>query len=737
MGGQPIRPLVLIAPADRQALLAADHSDPFFVLGAHPSDGGIVIRAFVPGAQGLQVTDPDSGQSLADLDRIDDAGLFAGLIDGAALPFAYRLRGMAEGQSWDFDDPYRFGPVIGELDEHLFSEGTHVALYDMLGAHCRTHEGVPGVHFALWAPGARRVSVVGDFNYWDSRRHMMRPRSSTGVWEIFIPGVGAGTAYKYEIKAADGTVQPLKADPFGFGAEEPPKTASIVRDLSGFAWTDDAWRRDRWTRQRVDAPISIYEAHLGSWRRHGDGRHLSYRDLADTLVPYVKDLGFTHLELLPVSEHPFSGSWGYQPIGLYAPTSRFGTPNDFRFFVDACHRAGLGVILDWVPGHFPADEHGLAMFDGTHLYDHADPKQGFQPDWNTLVFNFGRREVANYLIANALFWLKAYHADALRVDAVASMLYLDYSRKAGEWVPNALGGNENLDAIDFLQRMNAIAYGADGGVMTVAEESTAWPGVSRPTDTGGLGFGFKWNMGWMNDTLDYMHDDPVHRRHHHHKMTFAIDYAFSENFVLPLSHDEVVHGKGSLLTRMPGDSWQKFANLRAYFGFMWGHPGKKLLFMGGEMAQDTEWNHDSALPWFLLDRPENGGVQKLVRDLNRAYRDTPALHRRDCDAGGFRWILADAADESVFAFLRLGEADDPPVAVVSNFTPVPRENWRIGLPAAGRWREIVNTDAADYGGSGMGNLGAINAVADGWHGQPASAAITLPPLSTLMLIADG
>ena len=737
MGGQPIRPPVLIAPADRDALLAADHSDPFSVLGAHPTDGGIIIRAFVPGAHGLQVTDPDSGDALADLDRIDDAGLFAGLIGGATLPFAYRLRGMAEGQSWDFDDPYRFGPVIGELDEHLFSEGTHVALYDMLGAHCRTHEGVPGVHFALWAPGARRVSVVGDFNHWDGRHHMMRPRSSTGVWEIFVPGVGAGAAYKYEIKTADGTVQPLKADPFGFGAEEPPKTASVVRDLSGFAWTDEAWRRDRWTRQRVDAPISIYEAHLGSWRRHGDGRHLSYRDLADTLVPYVKDLGFTHLELLPVSEHPFSGSWGYQPIGLYAPTSRFGTPDDFRFFIDACHRAGLGVILDWVPGHFPADEHGLAMFDGTHLYEHADPKQGFQPDWNTLVFNFGRREVANYLIANALFWLKAYHVDGLRVDAVASMLYLDYSRKAGEWVPNALGGNENLDAIDFLQRMNAIAYGTDGGIMTVAEESTAWPGVSRPTDAGGLGLGFKWNMGWMNDTLDYMHDDPVHRRHHHHKMTFAIDYAFSENFVLPLSHDEVVHGKGSLLTRMPGDSWQKFANLRAYFGFMWGHPGKKLLFMGGEMAQDTEWNHDSALPWHLLDRPENAGVRKLVRDLNRAYRDTPALHRRDCDAGGFRWILADAADESVFAFARFGEGDDPPVAVVSNFTPVPRQNWQIGLPAAGRWREIVNTDAADYGGSGMGNLGAINAVADGWHGQPAAAAITLPPLSTLMLIADG
>ncbi len=724
----------LFSRADRDALLAADQGNPFAVLGPHEADGGVIVRAFVPGADGVDVLATDDGALLGKLERVDDAGLFAGLIAGAALPFSYRLRASAGDHGWAFDDPYRFGPVIGELDEHLISEGTHGSLYDMLGAHCQTIEGVSGTHFAVWAPGARRVSVVGPFNHWNGRQHPMRGRGRSGVWELFLPGIGDGTAYKYEIKADDGTVQPQKADPFGFGAEIPPATASIVRDLSGHDWSDADWLSGRRARNRVDAPISIYEAQLGSWRRHEDGSHLTYRELADTLVPYVKDLGFTHLELMPISEYPFAGSWGYQPVGLYAPTSRFGTPADFRAFVDACHGAEIGLLLDWVPGHFPSDDHGLAQFDGTHLYEHADPKQGFHPDWNTLVFNYGRPEVVNYLTANAQFWLDAYHVDGLRVDAVASMLYLDYSREDGEWVPNAFGSNENLEAIEFLKNTNRTVYGADDSIMTVAEESTAWSGVSRPTDAGGLGFGFKWNMGWMNDTLAYMGRDPVHRRHHHHQMTFALHYAYSENFILPLSHDEVVHGKGSLYQRMPGDPWQKFANLRAYFGFMWGHPGKKLLFMGGEFAQDSEWNHDIGLPWHLLDDAGHGGVQALVRDLNHAYRDHGALYRKDCEPAGFSWILADAAAESILAFVRHGGPGDAPVVVVCNYTPVPRTDWRIGLPMAGRWREIINTDAADYGGSGLGNLGGVSATDEGWHGQPASAQITLPPLATVMFV---
>ena len=736
MGGATPNIDRLFAPGDRAALLAADHGDPFAVLGPHRDGSGLVVRAFVPGATTLSAVVGAETEAEFPLIRCDPAGLFAGQISGANLPFAYRLKARAGEAMWTLEDPYRFGPVIGETDEHLISEGTHQALFDVLGAHCRRIEGIDGVHFAVWAPGARRVSVVGPFNDWDGRRHPMRARGRTGVWEIFLPGIGEGTVYKYEIRSRDGTVQPLKADPLGFGAEVPPATASIVRDLSGFSWSDEAWMGGRGERQRIDSPVTIYEVHPGSWRRREDGSFLSYRELAETLVPYARDMGFTHLELLPVSEHPFAGSWGYQPVGLYAPTSRFGTPEDFRQFVEACHRAELGVILDWVPGHFPADEHGLARFDGTHLYEHADPRQGFHPDWNTLVFNYGRPEVVNYLTANALFWLKTYHADGLRVDAVASMLYLDYSRQDGQWIPNAFGGNENLEAIAFLKTVNRNCYGADDTILTVAEESTAWPGVSRPTESGGLGFGFKWNMGWMNDTLAYMGRDPVHRRHHHHQMTFALHYAYSENFILPLSHDEVVHGKGSLYQRMPGDRWQKFANLRAYLGFMWGHPGKKLLFMGGEFGQDSEWNHDTGLPWHLLDDPGHAGVQRMVRDLNRAYRAHGALFRRDSDPDGFRWILPDAAAESILVFARFGGTDDLPVVVVCNFTPVPREDWRIGLPRAGRWREIINTDAADYGGSGIGNLGGMDADEEGWHGQPASAAITLPPLATLMLVPD-
>ena len=587
--------------------------------------------------------------------------------------------------------------------------------------------------FAVWAPNAKRASVVGDFNGWDGRRHPMRLHPGTGVWEIFLPGLGDGVAYKYEIRNRAGNILPLKADPFGFGAELRPKTASVVRKIDDFRWDDETWLAGRGVKSAVDAPVAIYEVHLGSWRRGEDNGFLStMRSFADQLIPYVKDMGFTHIELLPITEHPFDGSWGYQPIGLFAPTARHGDPAGFARFVDRCHEAGIGVLLDWVPGHFPTDEHGLGRFDGTALYEHEDPRQGFHQDWNTLIYNYGRPEVANYLHANALFWLDRYHLDGLRVDAVASMLYLDYSREEGEWVPNRFGGRENLEAIDLLKRMNELAYGEHEGVMTVAEESTSWPGVSKPTYAGGLGFGFKWNMGWMNDTLLYMSKDPVHRRWHHHQMTFGLLYAFSENFVLPLSHDEVVHGKGSILARMPGDAWQQFANVRAYYAFMWGHPGKKLLFMGQEFAQGSEWNADRSLDWHLLDVDFHRGVQTLVRDLNRLYRAEPALHQLDCDGAGFAWLEANDAENSVLAWLRKGTGRrSTPVMVICNFTPTPRKTYRLGLPAPGRWKEILNSDAEVYGGSDMGNLGVIEAEEVASHGQPYSASITLPPLATL------
>ncbi|MCW2306276.1 1,4-alpha-glucan branching protein GlgB [Rhodobium gokarnense] len=732
-------PTSAITVGEIAALLSADLADPFAVLGLHDADGGLVMRAYLPDADAVTVVDAASGEDVCDLDKAHDAGIFAGPVPGRTEWFPYRLAVTWGDWREEIEDPYRFPPVIGEMDEYLFSEGSHHRLYDRLGAHPTVHEGVWGTVFAVWAPNARRVSVVGDFNYWDGRRHMMRQRGRSGIYEIFVPGIGAGTTYKYEIKGPGGSILPLKADPVGFGAEHPPYTASIVREVGTRTWEDADWMESREARNSVTAPISIYEVHLGSWRKAGpESRFLTYRELADTLIPYAKDMGFTHLELLPVSEFPFDGSWGYQPVGLYAPTSRFGTLEDFEFFVETCHEAGLGLILDWVPGHFPADAHGLNQFDGTHLYDHMDPRRGFHPDWNTLIYNYGRPEVSNFLIANALYWLEQFHIDGLRVDAVASMLYLDYSRKEGEWLPNIYGGNHNLEAIDFLKRMNEVSYGRNPGIMTVAEESTSWSGVSRPTDGGGLGFGFKWNMGWMNDTLAYMGREPIHRRFHHNQMTFGMMYAYSENFVLPLSHDEVVHGKGSLIGRMPGDDWQKFANLRAYFGFMWTQPGKKLLFMGGEFAQWAEWNHNESLDWHLLEWAPHRGVQSLVRDLNRMYREHPTLHVRDCEPGGFEWLEANADAESIFAYLRLGNAGDRPVAVVSNFTPVPRENYRLGLPQPGRWREIMNTDAADYGGSGMGNQGAV--VADdsvGWHNRPCSALITVPPLSTVIFELDG
>ena len=704
------------------------------MLGPHGRGATRRVTAFDPGATALAVVTEGTAH---DLPPVPGA---PGLFDGpAAGDGPYRLRGTArDGSSWEMEDAYRFGPVLGEMDEHLIAEGTHRRLWHALGAHVIEHEGAQGTHFALWAPNARRASVVGDFNAWDGRRHAMRRRGSSGVFEIFLPGVGEGATYKFEIVGADGARVPHKADPVGFGSQHPPQTASVVRDLSGYGWRDDEWMASRGPRQARDAPISIYEVHLGSWRRRADGRSISYREAAQELVAYVRDLGFTHLELLPVSEHPFDGSWGYQPVGLYAPTIRFGPPHEFRDLVDAAHREGLGVLLDWVPGHFPADAHGLARFDGTHLYEHADPKEGFHQDWNTLIYNYGRAEVRNYLVANALYWLEEYHLDGLRVDAVASMIYRDYSRAEGQWIPNRHGGRENLEAIDFLRAVNVAAYGAHPGIMTVAEESTAFPGVSAPVDADGLGFGYKWNMGWMNDTLSYMGRDPIHRRHHHDQMTFGLHYAFTENFVLPISHDEVVHGKGSMLRRMPGDRDARFANLRAYYGFMWGHPGKKLLFMGQELGQDAEWNHDGSVDWAALSDPNHAGLRDLVRDLNRLYRAAPALHARDCEADGFRWIVGDDAANCVFAFLRLGREGDPPVVIVSNMTPVPRDDYRIGLPHGGVWREVMNTDAAAYGGTNGGNMGRVSATAEPSHGLPASASLSLPGLTTLFLMpGDG
>jgi len=729
-------PATLVDPGAAQAIARGDHDNPFSVLGLHEMDGRLVIRAFAPGAEAVEALDAATGETVAALAPVEGAdGVFAADVPGRTTRFAYRLRMRRGTEEWQLDDPYRFGPVLGEVDEYLIGEGSHQQLWQVLGAHVIEHEGVTGTHFAVWAPSARRVAVVADFNFWDGRRHVMRRRGTTGVWEIFVPGAGEGTHYKYQITAPDGTVLPLKADPIGFGAEHPPETASVVRDLRGRRWRDDAWMARRAEAQRIDRPISIYEVHLGSWRRvpEDGGRRLSYHELSHQLVDYVRDLGFTHIELLPVSEYPFDGSWGYQPIGLYAPTIRHGTPGEFRDFVEACHAAGLGLILDWVPGHFPTDQHGLGCFDGTALYEHADPKEGFHPDWNTLVYNYGRREVANYLIANALYWLGEHHVDALRVDAVASMLYRDYSRAEGEWVPNIHGGRENLEAIAFLRHVNETVYREVPGIATFAEESTAWPAVSQPTSQGGLGFGYKWNMGWMNDTLQYMRRDPIHRRYHHHQMTFGLIYAFSENFVLPLSHDEVVHGKGSLIGKMPGHGAEKFANLRAYYGFMWTHPGKKLLFMGGEFAQGREWNHDISLDWHLLDHGWHRGVQTLVRDLNRLYRETPALHVKDCEVAGFQWIEPNDADESIYAYARFGHADDPPVVIISNFTPVHRMHWRVGLPAAGRWIEVLNTDAPAYGGEGRGNNGVMESEPVSWQGRPQSVALSLPPLATVVL----
>ena len=725
----------MLRTEDVTAIAHADHGDPFAVLGMHVAGGEVTVRAFLPQAGRVEVVDSASSQSVAELQRVEADGFFSATVPGRTKAFRYRLRLTVGAHVWDIEDPYRFGTVLGDVDVYLMGEGRHLRLYEKLGAHPRRIDDVDGTTFAVWAPNAKRVSVVGTFNDWDGRRHPMRIRPGAGVWEIFLPGVAEGSVYKYEILSADGRLQPLKADPVAFAAERSPGTASVVAIPGAASWNDATWLASRAAAQRRDAPIAIYEAHLGSWKRANGNRYLTYRELADDLVPYVASLGFTHIELMPVSEHPFDGSWGYQPIGMFAPTSRFGAPADFAAFVDRAHQAGIGVLVDWVPGHFPTDTYGLGLFDGTHLYEHADPRQGFQPDWNTLIFNFDRNEVVNFLIANALFWTDRYHIDGLRVDAVASMLYLDYSRKDGEWIPNRFGGRENLGAIAFLQRTNEAVYGESNGAITIAEESTAFPKVSEPVYNGGLGFGYKWNMGWMHDSLAYIHEDPINRRYHQDQLTFSFMYAFSENFVLPLSHDEIVYGKGSMIGKMPGDDWQRFANLRAFYGYMYAHPGKKLLFMGDEFAQEREWNHDRSLDWYLLDDARHSGVQRLVGDLNRCYRRLPALYERDTEAAGFDFLLSDR-DGGVIAFARRGSDGDDLVIAVTNFTPVVRYNYRFGVPAEGTYVEALNTDAALYGGSGVGN-GPLTAEHFGLSGRAFSLNMTLPPLATVLLERAG
>jgi 1,4-alpha-glucan branching enzyme len=726
-----------------EAIVRGQHGDPFAVLGPHRVDAGgkpaIAVRAFLPDAATARVLPRGDGGPPLAMERVDDAGLFEAVVLAATEPFAYRLEvRSADGGAREVEDPFRLPPVLTPYDLYLLAEGRHEDAYDKLGAHRRALDGKEGVLFAVWAPNARRVSVVGDFNDWDGRRHPMRRHPGAGIWEIFVPDVPEGACYKFEVLAASGDLLALKADPYAFAFE--PATASgasVVCTLEGFEWRDGEWLAARERRNALDAPVAIYEVHLGSWMRvpeEGD-RPLTYRELAERLPAYVRDMGYTHVELLPVAEHPFYGSWGYQTIGMFAPTRRYGTPHDFMTLVDALHRAGIGVLVDWVPAHFPRDPHGLVYFDGTHLYEHADPRQGAHPDWGTLVYNYGRNEVQNFLLASGLFWLDRYHVDGLRVDAVASMLYLDYSRRAGEWVPNPHGGRENLDAIAFLRRFNELAYREHPGAMTAAEESTAWPMVSRPTWLGGLGFGYKWNMGWMHDVLDYLSREPIHRKHHHHQLTFGLLYAWHENFVLALSHDEVAHGKGSLLGKMPGDEWQRFANLRALHAFMYGHPGKKLLFMGGEFAQSREWHHDRSLDWHLLEAGpyHHRGMQRLVRDLNHLYRREPALHEVDFSPAGFEWMDCNNWEQSIVAFVRRARNPEDCVLVVCNFTPVPRAGYRIGVPAWGFYRELLNTDAACYGGSNVGNAGGVEAQAIPWHGQPHSVVLSLPPLGVLVL----
>lgn len=720
------------------ALVEGVHENPFELLGPHPveQDGrtALAVRAYLPDKQQVWVLDP-AHQASRPMRQIHPAGLFEAICPVPRDPHTRYMFRVAnnDGGVTTMHDPYAFDSFLTDFDFYLFGEGRHERIFEKIGAHPRTVDGVSGTNFAVWAPNATSVSVVGGFNDWDGRRHPMRKHIPSGIWELFVPDVLDGVEYKYRIRSWDGQVSD-RADPFGFAAELPPRTASVVADLDRYQWNDQGWMERRRTQSSLNQPISIYEVHLGSWRRSEDRQHgwLDYRQLAHELVDYCHQMGYTHLELMPVNEHPFTGSWGYQPVGYFAVTSRYGTPEDFMYFVDYCHRNGIGVILDWVPAHFPRDGHGLLRFDGTALYEHEDPRQGEHPDWGTMVFNYGRSEVHNFLIANALFWLDRYHIDGLRVDAVASMLYLDYSREDGEWVPNEHGGRENLAAINLLKTFNEVAHGNYPGVLTIAEESTAWGGVSRPTYAGGLGFSLKWNMGWMNDTLRYMQLDPIYRKHHHTDLTFSLIYAFTENFVLPLSHDEVVHGKCSLVGQMSGDPWQKFANLRLLYAYMWTHPGKKLLFMGSDIGQWDEWNHEAEVQWDLLQWDTHKGLQKLVADLNTLYRSEPALYEQDFDGSGFEWIDCQSSSDSVLAFVR--KARDPRdfLVVCCNFTPVVRSAYRVGLPAGGCYQEIFNSDSDFYDGSNAGNYPRIEAEKLQHHGRAYSMCVQLPPLATLV-----
>ncbi len=719
--------------AELRRISEARHHDPFAVLGRHQNDNGAVVRAYIPDAEEVRIAEDGAAMR-----RLGNSDHFEWHGDGARLPRHYSLIWRdRQHREHIARDPYTFPPQVGDLDMHLFGEGRHRHAGRFLGAHEHQVDGIAGVLFAVWAPNAERVSVVGDFNSWDGRRHPMRVRGGSGIWELFIPDLGPGQIYKYEIRNRHSGQVLLKADPYGQRHELRPRTGSIIAAPDTYAWGDSAWMERRRRHDWQHAPMSVYEVHLGSWRRGDEGEFLGYRQMADRLVAYVKDMGFTHVELLPITEHPFDPSWGYQTTGYFAPTSRFGEPDDFRYFVEHCHRNGIGVLLDWVPAHFPKDGHGLARFDGTPLYEHADPRLGEHMDWSTLIFNYGRNEVKSFLLSSAIYWLEDMHVDGLRVDAVASMLYLDYSRKEGQWVPNQYGGRENIVAIEFLREFNIAVHDQCPGTLTIAEESTSWPQVSRPTYVGGLGFDIKWNMGWMNDTLRYMSHDPVHRKYHHDLLTFSMLYAFTENFLLPFSHDEVVHGKASMLHKMPGDEWQKHANLRALYTYQFTHPGKKLLFMGTEFGQGREWDSTGVLDWYVLDYPLHQGMQRLVKDLNRLYATTPALHRYEFDWQGFEWIDCHDSAQSVLAFMRKGNGDELMVVVV-NLTPVPRQGYRIGVPRAGSYREVLNSDSTFYGGSNLGNgMEPLRAEPKPWMNRPHSLVLTLPPLAAVVLRYEG
>ena len=727
-----------LLPQQLQRILKAQECDPFSVLGpqrqSSTSVHQVVVRAFLPEAAEVVLLADLPGVPPVPMKRIHADGLFEGQWEGQALGTNYQFRIIdSQGKAIQRHDPYAFSPILSEVDLHLFGEGKFFKAYEKLGAHVCLHQGVPGVNFAVWAPNAARVSVIGNFNDWDGRRHPMRSRGGVGIWELFIPDLKIGEFYKYEILPQTGGAPFSKADPFAMGAELRPKTASIVCDVSNYSWEDAGWMEQRSGQDPLRKPLSIYEVHLGSWKRVTEegGRWMTYRELAQTLVPYVKDMGFTHIELMPIVEHPFDGSWGYQATGYFAPTRRFGTPEEFMGFVDACHQMGIGVIMDWAPAHFPDDPHGLAWFDGTYLYDHEDPRLGYHPEWKSRIFNYGRTEVKNFLINSALSWFDRYHIDGLRVDAVASILYLDYAREPGEWIPNRYGGHENLEAVEFIKELNAVVHQEHSGILMIAEESTAWPGVSRPTYVGGLGFSFKWNMGWMHDTLEYFQLDPIHRKFHQNKVTFGLMYAFTENFILVLSHDEVVHGKKALLDKMPGDDWQRFANLRALYGHMYGHPGKKMLFMGGEIGQWWEWNHDDSLQWHLLEYAPHHGLQKYVADLNRLYQSEPALYEVDFDWPGFQWIDLHDSDNSTLTYIRFARDQTECIVCACNFTPVPREPYRLGVPRSGFYRELLNSDSELYGGSNMGKSGGLQADPIPFHNQPFSLLVTLPPLSVV------